>query len=154
MLFSKVRNHSGRKVMLAKRLRNPVLGFGLVIFSFVVGSERGVVTAVSMNALARPLARQGTAAGMAVVVNGGTVGGISLIDPVTETAMGPFLSGLLGPATNLLDCVVTPDGNTAIIPLDCGMRNADCGLKTRFLTQSEIRNPKSAIGKSRRRTWR
>jgi hypothetical protein len=43
---------------------------------------------------------------MAVVVNGGTVGGISLIDPISEMAMGPFLSGLLGPATSLLDCVV------------------------------------------------
>jgi DNA-binding beta-propeller fold protein YncE len=52
---------------------------------------------------------------MAVVVNGGTVGGISLIDPVTETTMGPFLSGLLGPASSLLDCVVTPDGTTAIV---------------------------------------
>jgi hypothetical protein len=52
---------------------------------------------------------------MAVVVNGGTVGGISLIDPVTETTMGPFLSGLLGPASSLLDCVVTPDGRTAIV---------------------------------------
>lgn len=53
---------------------------------------------------------------MAVVVNGETVRGISLIDPVTDTAIGPFLQDLLGDAgTELLDCVVTPDGKTAIV---------------------------------------
>jgi len=53
---------------------------------------------------------------MAVVVNGGTERSISTIDTATDTAFGPFLYGMLGaPVTELLDVVVTPDGNTAIV---------------------------------------
>lgn len=59
---------------------------------------------------------QDTTSDLAVVVNGGAIPAISLIDPVTDTAYGPFLSGRLGASgTELLDCVVTPDGSTAIV---------------------------------------
>jgi DNA-binding beta-propeller fold protein YncE len=100
--------------MIKKHLRTPGLGVGLIIYLFVVGSEIGA-GAVGMNAPARPVARQGTALSMAIVVNGGSSGGISFIDPVTDTATGPFLEGALGPATDLLDGVVTPDGTIAIV---------------------------------------
>jgi DNA-binding beta-propeller fold protein YncE len=101
--------------MLKQRLRNPRLGWGLLLFLIFLMPARETVTAISKKALAVNPIHQAVASGMAVVVNGGTVGGISLIDPITETAIGPFLQGQLGDPGTLLDCVVTPDGTTAIV---------------------------------------
>jgi DNA-binding beta-propeller fold protein YncE len=55
-------------------------------------------------------------ANMAVVVNGGTERSLSVLDPATNTVLGPFLEGQLGAVgAMLVDVVVTPDGNTAIV---------------------------------------
>ena len=88
------------------------LGFILVLVYLMAATG---FTAVNTDALAMSLRAQDETPPMAVVVNGGNMRGISLIDPVTETIFGPFLSGMPGPEAELLDYVVTPDGHTAIV---------------------------------------
>ncbi|RMG53267.1 MAG: YncE family protein [Acidobacteria bacterium] len=81
----------------------------------LISAGLGLTTASYGGMSGARLATQGEWPPMAVVVNGGSEGGISLIDPVTDTALGPFLGGRLGPSDGLLDVVVTPDGRTAIV---------------------------------------
>jgi hypothetical protein len=82
-----------RITIMASGLVILLTGFGFAGSWAIQASETGPVVHINIDRSTMGSCSQDTAFDMAVVVDGGTVGGISLIDPVTDTAFGPFLQG-------------------------------------------------------------